>query len=154
MLLDPATGLMVPDTSVKKKKTKRGIPPIHLKSPEKVPSTFEHGTRATKDSEKLRHSRIHSGVLNYADLEQFDSDLDDPRDRPRPAAPDESDVDLDDDKEYQPDQQEAASLGSSSENPSEDEESASITMAPSMYLIFGNVFIVHLLVSVLSMHIY
>ena len=147
---------MVPDPSAKKK-TVRGIPPIRLKSPEKIPSTFEHGTRATKDSEKLRHSRIHSGVSNYADLEEFDSELDDPRDRPAPAASDESDVDLDDDhdREYLPDEKEAVSLSSSSESPSADEEghdkksaSRKIKVEKSKYLILGNVFIMHLLVSV------
>lgn len=146
MLLDPVTGLMVKAPKATTK-PERKVP----KTPVKVPSTFEHGTRATKDSERLRHSRIHSGVSNFADLDRFDSELDDSRDRPISVASDESEMEESGD-EYKPIKKELSSLSSSSED--EDPAPAKKIVKKGAYWIFANLFNRHLLVSVHAMHIY
>ena len=97
--LDPTTGELIERKKKKKNKTRSKSP---LKSPPKERSSFEHGPRATKDISKLRHSRIHSNIENFAKVDEYDPDLDDSRDRPLKIGSDDSDVDSDVEEEYKP----------------------------------------------------
>ena len=126
-VLNPMTGDMetVPVTPEKPKPArKRGLPARKRhpaapppKTPPKVRSSFEHGTRATMDTERLRHSRVQSGVSNYADLEEKFADLDESRDRDfnrREQDDSVSDVDLE--EEYRPSKEDLVSSGGTSDS--------------------------------------